>query len=95
MNRDTFLKLLQSLITMADADDPASIACAKAILKNLNELMRSSGMATGPVHRMAVRAEMLFEDLLQYKEDFAGKPGDVIRNKQKRERLEMTIFPHC
>ena len=49
MNRDTFLKFLQSLITMTDANDPASIASAKAIIINLNGMIRSSGMANGQV----------------------------------------------
>ena len=95
MNRDTFLKFLQSLITMTDANDPASIASAKAIIIKLNGLIRSSGMANGQVMMMADNAEHIFENLIAYKEDFAGKPGDVRKNKAKRDRLEMTLFPHC
>ena len=95
MNRDTFLKFLQSLITMTDANDPASIASAKAILVNLCGLIRSSGMANGQVMSMVTNAEQIFENLVLHKEDYAGKPGDVNKNKAKRNRLEMTLFPHC
>lgn len=95
MNRDTFLKFLQSLITMTDAEDPTSIASAKAILVNLSGLIRSSGMANGQVMRMVMNAESIFENLIVYKEDFAGKPGEVSKNKAKRDRLEMMLFPHC
>lgn len=95
MNRDTFLKFLQSLITMTDAKDPTSIASAKAILVNLDGLIRSSGMANGQVMRMVVNAERIFENLILHKDEFAGKPGEVSNNKVKRDRLEMTLFPHC
>ena len=95
MNKDTFLKLLQSLITMTDPKDPASVASSKAILVNLEGLLKSSGMADGLVMRLVVTAERNFDDLVKHKKDFAGKPGDISANKAKRDRLEMTLFPHC
>ena len=95
MNEDTFLKLLQSLITMTDANDATSIACSKSILVNLNALLRSSGMANAIVMRMVMSAERIFEDLIAHKNDFAGKPGERSKNKAKRDRLAMTLFPHC
>lgn len=95
MNYDTFLKLLQSIITMTDAKDPASIACAKAVLVNLNGLIRSSGMADGAVMRIVYGAERNFDHLVLHKEEFAGKPGEIRQNKAKRDRLRMTLSPHC
>ena len=80
---------------MTDANDPASIANAKAIIINLNGLIRSSGMASGQVMRMVDNAEHISENLISHKEDYAGKPGDISKNKVKRDRLEMTLFPHC
>lgn len=95
MNEDTFLKLLQSLITMTDAKDATSIACSKSILVNLDALLRSSGMANGIVMRMVMNAERIFEDLIIHKNDFAGKPGEIKSNKAKRDRLAMMLYPHC
>ncbi len=95
MNSDTFLKLLQSLITVIDLDDPASFACGKAIIVNLSGLLRSSGKADHYVIRMVIVAERSFRYLVSHKAEFAGRPGEIKENSAKRHRLEMYLTPHC
>ena len=95
MNYDTFLKLLQSIITMVDENDPSSVKRGKTILENLRDLVWSSGKANGQVRRMIVGAIDNYENLIQLKDDFAGAPGEIMRNKAKREKLAMAIYPHC
>lgn len=95
MNYDTFLKFLQSIITMVDENDPESVKNGKTILENLRVLIWSSGKANGQVMRMIGGAVENYENLIRFKDDFAGAPGDIMRNRAKRDRLAMAIYPRC
>lgn len=95
MSYDTFLKVLQSIITMTDANSPESIKKSKEIVEGLYQLIASSGMADILVTNMAADAVRLFNEIIMFKDDFAGVPGQIRRNKAKRDRLAMMIYPHC
>ena len=95
MNYDTFLKFLQSVITMTDINDPESVANSSMLLSNLYRLILSSGMADGGVRQMAAVAAHHSEELLMQREEFAGAPGHFRTNKAKRDRLAMALYPHC
>ena len=95
MSYDTFLKVLQSIITMTDTNSPEAVKKSENIIKEIYMLILSSGMADILVTNMAADAVRLFNEIIMFKDDFAGVPGQIRRNKAKRDRLAMMIYPHC
>ena len=95
MNYDTFLKVLQSVITMTDAESPESVEEGKKVIRGIYQLILSSGMADIQTKHMAEAAARHFEGLIMCKDEFAGVPGQAHRNRIKRNRLAMTLYPHC
>lgn len=80
---------------MVDENDPSSVANGKAILVNLNGLFLSSGKTNHVVKEMIDRAIRNFDNLVRYKDDFAGAPGEITMNQIKRAHLARVLFPHC
>ena len=95
MSYERFIELLQMLITMTDPQNEEQVLNAKNILKNLLELAEDSGMADAQTIRVMHEAYVEFNLFLHRKADFAGKPGDVMGNKAKRNRLAMMLRPGC
>lgn len=95
MSFERFIELLQMLITMTDPENEDELLNAKNILKNLQELAKSSGKADSRTIRSMQIAYHQFTAMLHSKEDFAGVPGEISANKAKRQRLAMMIRPGC
>ena len=95
MSFERYIELLQQLITMTNPDNEEEVLCARNIMKNLLELARSSKMADAITLRTMMLAYSKFTLLLRHKDDFAGKPGDIFGNRNKRNQLAMMVRPGC
>ena len=95
MSEDQFLKLLQSMITMAIPSEVSSRMHVKAALINLYALAYDSGKCNALTFRMMRQAIDFSDRLISMQNDFAGVPGDYEGNKAKRDRLRMKLMPHC
>lgn len=95
MSLENFLSFLQQIITMTNPKDTASVALAKNAVVSVIALARSSEKVDALTWRVMNEAEMLLEQLLRHQDDFAGKPGDYVGNKNKRHRLLNVLRPGC
>lgn len=95
MSLNNFLSFLQQLITMADPSDPASVALAKQAVVSVVDLARLSQKTDSFTWRIMVTAATEFDMLLRHKSSFAGKPGDLVGNKNKRDRMLDALYPGC
>ena len=95
MSLDRFVELLQALITMTNPNNEDQMFYARNILKNLMELARDSEKADALAIRAMARSFCEFSDIMRFKDDFAGKPGDYAGNNAKRQRLKYMFLPHC
>ncbi len=95
MSYDRFIELLQMLITMTDPEYEESVQNAKAVLKHLGRLGKTSGMMDAYTFRCIHGAYNEFESLLRHRVEFAGVPGDTEGNMAKRRRLSLAVYPHC
>lgn len=78
---------------MTDPNNAAEMLNAKSVLKNLYELAESSGMADAETMRGMSAGLHEFSAILRRKNDFAGIPGQAVRNEAKRSRLALLICP--
>ena len=95
MSLDSFVRLLQELLTMVDPRDELSIECAKTTLRMVFALALKSGKADPFTMRCMDRAILIFEDLVRHRDDFIGKPGSFHTNNAKRQRLKNLLYPSC
>lgn len=95
MSEFNFLSFLQQLLTMVDPKNPYSIATAKTALESVCTLANESGKAGAVVIREMDAAIHIFERLVDHREDFAGRAGEIDENKNKRARLRNVLFPSC
>lgn len=95
MSFGNFMMFLQQLLTMVEKKDEYSIALARSILQSTIALAKASGKVDGMTLRTMMMTVNRFDNLVQHAEEFAGKPGDISGNEQKRRRLEMTLRPGC
>lgn len=95
MSLKNFIAYLQQLLTMIDPLNEYSVALAKNALSATIALAEVSGKADMPTRRAMRGAEAKFRYLAEHAQDFAGTPGNYKENEQKRQRLEMVVYPHC
>ena len=88
-----FVRLLQSLITMADR--PENVEKALNILISLDEMcMATKKIDRRTAYAMRVAADN-FKIFVARRNEFAGIPGDIDTNRKKRHRLAMYLMPAC
>ena len=95
MSLDNFISYLQQLLTMIDKDDAYSVALGKQALLSIIALARISGKADAMTMHCMISAEHEFDYLVQNAQDFVGKPGQYLENKQRRRRLRLALLPSC
>ena len=95
MSMENFLSYLQQLLTMVNPKDEYSVALAKTALQTTIALAAASGKADNIVKSTMYRAEKIFPSLVAHAKDFSGKPGEMLENKQKRQRLLLVLRPSC
>ena len=95
MSIKNFIAYLQQLLSMIDPDNDYSVALAKSALTATVALVEASGKVDGMTRRTMRAALHAFNSLAEHAEDFAGTPGMYKENEQKRQRLEMMLYPHC
>lgn len=95
MSFEKYIELMQILITMTNPKNEDDVLYARNILRNLQDLARSSQKVDAVTFRTMVLGEQSFTSLLRRKDDFAGKPGDYAGNHAKRLRLAMLLRPTC
>lgn len=95
MSLENFISFLQQLLTMVDKKDAYSTALAKSILQSVVELAKASQKVDGRTLRAMDTAVGEFEELVLHAKEFAGKPGEILENEQKRSRLTMMLLPSC
>ncbi|MDO4755059.1 MAG: hypothetical protein Q4A54_01860 [Parabacteroides sp.] len=93
MSLEMFIRLLQSLITMADT--PENVERANSILISLCQMGNSSRKVDRLTAYAMHIAASSFDYLVAHRKEFAGVPGQVAINKQKRHRLRMFLSPGC
>ncbi len=95
MSEDMFLKLLQSLLTMVDPEDPLSVASFQNVLNSVLAMGEKAKAVDGETRMLMMRAAKYPEDIIYNRKDFAGKPGDYKGNQAKRNRLYQALMPSC
>ena len=95
MSKESFIRLLQSLLTMVDPDDPYSVKCVERTLENIFMLARESKKCDPFTMRLMLQALSSVQRLIVDREDFIGKPGQYATNVAKRHRLEQMLMPGC
>ncbi len=95
MSLDSFLRLLQELLTMVNPGDGLSIECAQTTLRMIVALARDSGKVDPYTLRCMDRATLIFKDLVHHRKDFIGSPGNFQANNAKRQRLQNMLYPSC
>lgn len=95
MSKGSFLRFLQSILTMVDPKDESSVALGFTTLISLVSMAKSSHKVDAFTLRMMRIAIANYEFLVENKNDFAGVPGDYHNNVAKRKRLENAISPGC
>ena len=93
MSFEMFVRLLQSLITMADS--PENVEKAFKILDMLDDMCETTNKVDGRTAYAIHVAADSFDILVAQRNEFAGIPGDVNNNKKKRHRLAMYLMPGC
>ena len=93
MSFEMFVRLLQSLITMADR--PENIKKALDILASLDEMCDTTDkIDRRTAYAIHVAADS-FNIFVARRSEFAGIPGEFHTNKKKRQRLAMYLMPSC
>ena len=95
MSKGSFLRFLQSIITMVDPKDESSVALGYTTLVSLISMANSSHKVDAFTLHLMRMAVLNYEGLIMHQEDFAGIPGDYHNNVAKRHRLEHAIRPGC
>ena len=95
MSIESFIRLLQELLTMVDPNDDLSIMTAESTLRTLCILARRSGKASPITIRCMDAAIRNFRSIVQHRDEFAGVPGNYKANNAKRQRLRDALYPHC
>lgn len=95
MSLNNFLSYLQQLLTMVDPKNRHSISLAKTALSATIAMAVDSDKVDPRTYRVMVAAEENFSHLVDNARDFAGKPGDIAGNENRRHRLQMTLYPSC
>lgn len=95
MSLDTFIRLFQSLLTMADPDNELSVEYAETILRMVFALVRQSGKADAMTMRCMDNGVQNFRLIFRHREEFAGRPGEFKTNSAKRQRLKDLLYPSC
>ena len=93
MSFDMFVRLLQSLITMADR--PENVEKALNILVSLDALCDTTNKIDGRTAYAIHEAANSFDIFVMQRDEFAGKPGDFENNRKKMQRLAMYLRPSC
>lgn len=95
MSLDNFLSFLQQILTMVDKKDVNSVALAKSALETTVQFAIASKKVDNLTQSVMTTAIHAFDYLVENSKDFAGKPGDLLGNKQNRRKLQMAIMPSC
>ena len=93
MSFEMFVRLLQSLITMADS--PENVEKAFKILDMLDDMCETTNKVDGRTAYAIHVAADSFNFFVSQRSEFAGIPGDVNTNRKKRRRLAMYLMPSC
>ena len=95
MSLDGFIRLFQSLLTMADPENELSVEYAETILRMVFALARQSGKADPVTIRCMDSGVRCFRSIFRHREEFIGKPGEFKTNNTKRQRLKNLLYPSC
>lgn len=95
MSLDGFIRLFQSLLTMADPDNELSIEYAETILRMVFALARQSSKVDSVTMRCMDNGIHSFRSIFRHREEFIGKPGAFKTNNAKRQRLKDLLYPSC
>lgn len=96
MTIDNFLSFLQQMLTILDPSDEKSVDMVRSIILDLKILSEHNSKAFGSATCDIIRrTNIIFDQLVDHRDEFAGVRGDYAGNKSKRDRLLMSLRPHC
>lgn len=91
MSEENFLSFLQQLLTMVELEDADSIALTETALTSVTQLANLSGKTDAFTLFLMVNAVRKFDYLLENKDYFAGVPGEIFTNRNKRKLLKEIV----
>ncbi len=95
MSYKGFIAFLQELLTMTDPGDELSRQLAHMVLWNVIEMAETTGTADEMTLRMMHIAAQDLNELLEFRDEVAGVPGQTKENAERRMRLDYYLYPGC